>query len=257
MKKGVSGVYKIISSSTGKIYIGSSINLFSRKQKHLNDLKLNRHSNKIIQRIYNKNGMKDFVFSKIEYCSEKDLIEREQYYIEYFRSYDKKIGMNILRFAGSALGLVMSEDAKSKISKSHLTQENKKRRSETSKRLWKNKEYRKFHVKERSERYQNAEFVEKRNKTFQSKEYREKRSEIAKNIWKDPVSREKLTKERSERWTDKKRKEMSIKTKKRFQKENMSASTRNKISLSVKKSWEARKARDKFEACNHKKLLEA
>lgn len=242
MKKGKMGIYKITSNATGKVYIGSSLDLWNRKKRHMSFLKYGKHSNKIIQRIYDKYGEKDLLFEFIEYCEKELIVEREQYYINMFRSFDKKIGMNIRRCAYSALDYIPSENTKKKISQSHSTDESKSKRSEISKRLWENKEYREFHLKERKERYKNLEYIEKRKVSFQSEEYKNKRSEIAKKIWENPESREKLLKERKSRWTEERREKISLKNKERFSKPNaVSEETRNKISLAIKKNWEKRK----------------
>ena len=72
-----SGIYQIHSILTGRVYIGSAVNLKRRKQRHLLDLKDNKHDNPYLQRHYNKYGI-DLQFSVIERCSKEKLIEREQ-----------------------------------------------------------------------------------------------------------------------------------------------------------------------------------
>lgn len=72
------GVYAI-KTSDGKYYIGSSSNMFLRIQTHLKNLNNNKHGNKSLQFSWNKNAW----FGVIEECDEKDLIDRENYYIKY------------------------------------------------------------------------------------------------------------------------------------------------------------------------------
>jgi group I intron endonuclease len=74
------GVYKITSSS-GKIYIGQSINI----EKRLIDY---RHKNcKGQKRLFNsieKYGWNEHIFEVIEYCSIEELNSRERYWQEYY-----------------------------------------------------------------------------------------------------------------------------------------------------------------------------
>jgi group I intron endonuclease len=99
----ISGVYKILNRVTNKIYVGSSINIFSRWKKHKTDLVYNRHGNIHLQRSWNKYGESNFAFSIIENCS--NFLEREQYYLDtllYAQDYIsgvsdkfKEVGYNI------------------------------------------------------------------------------------------------------------------------------------------------------------------
>lgn len=58
-----SGVYQIKCKSENKSYIGSSGNCQDRIQKHISELRLNRHTNKRLQEAFNKYGFEDFEFS--------------------------------------------------------------------------------------------------------------------------------------------------------------------------------------------------
>lgn len=73
--KNRSGIYEIIINK--KSYIGSSINLKSRLEEHQFDLKRNRHTNKKLQRAYNKYN--EFFVNIIEFC-DNNLLEREEYW---------------------------------------------------------------------------------------------------------------------------------------------------------------------------------
>lgn len=112
-----SGIYKIQSKS-GKIYIGSAIDINKRWNLHKNSMVKNKHHNIHIQRSFNKHGIDYFSFSVLEYCEKEKLIEREQYYIDMM-----KPEFNICKTAGSTLGIklgAMSDEQKNKISKSHI-----------------------------------------------------------------------------------------------------------------------------------------
>lgn len=76
------GIYKISCTINNKFYIGSSKEIEKRWNRHINDLKLNKHYNIIFQRIFNKYGIDNFIFEVIEYCDINDLLIREQYYLD-------------------------------------------------------------------------------------------------------------------------------------------------------------------------------
>ena len=81
MKK--SGIYKIQSvCKPDHVYIGSSVNVYGRRNHHLSELRRGKHHSIILQNHVNKYGIDDLVFSVIEECPVDQLIEREQYYLD-------------------------------------------------------------------------------------------------------------------------------------------------------------------------------
>jgi group I intron endonuclease len=109
------GVYKII-GPTGKIYIGSSNNIDKRWVAHRSLLNNNKHVSTYLQNSWNKYGEDNFKFKIIEETLEDNLINREQYYLDYHKSYNQKFGYNILKIAGSTRGWEHSTETKQKIS---------------------------------------------------------------------------------------------------------------------------------------------
>lgn len=90
------GIYKIVNLVNNKIYIGSSSNLQGRKTDHFKLLKTNKHNNKYLQHSYNKYGKNNFEFTIIENVNDiKDLIKREQYWINKYNTLNKHYGYNI------------------------------------------------------------------------------------------------------------------------------------------------------------------
>lgn len=77
-----SGIYKIVNIKNNKIYIGSSKNIENRWKEHTTSLRRNKHINCILQRAWNKYGEDSFEFQTLENCSQEQLFEREQYYID-------------------------------------------------------------------------------------------------------------------------------------------------------------------------------
>lgn len=99
MKKIISGIYSINNKINNKIYIGSSKNIINRWQKeHLPSLKKNKHYSKHLQRAWNKYGENNFEFKIIEECKKELLVEKEGYWIENYKSWDRKYGYNLNRF---------------------------------------------------------------------------------------------------------------------------------------------------------------
>lgn len=92
------GIYKITSPS-GKIYIGQSVNIESR----FNDYKSERNIIKQ-RRLYNsikKHGWKNHKFEIIHICLVEELNKLELYYEELYNSTNSKTGLNIRKCGGS------------------------------------------------------------------------------------------------------------------------------------------------------------
>jgi len=110
------GIYIIRNTITNKVYIGSSLNPRARIKEHFNSLNKNVHHSKYLQRSYNKYGKSVFKVDIIEYVNDKkDLLSKEQFWIDYYDSYKK--GYNVCRYAGNTLGLKCSEKNKIKAHK--------------------------------------------------------------------------------------------------------------------------------------------
>jgi GIY-YIG catalytic domain len=110
-------VYKIINIKTNKVYIGSCIyGLNKRKITHLHNLRNNKHHSKKLQNSFNKYGEDSFIFEVIESCIKENIIQREQYWIDYFNSYNK--GYNSTPKAGNCEGRPVKEETRLKISRS-------------------------------------------------------------------------------------------------------------------------------------------
>jgi len=133
------GIYKIINIINNKIYIGNAINLYKRMHNHIHQLKNSIHHSRHLQRSWDKYGENFFKFYIIEYVEDKNnLIEREQYWMDYYKSYDINLGYNICTKANSNIGKKLTEETKRKISeaqKGHtrLSEESKRKISEKNK----------------------------------------------------------------------------------------------------------------------------
>lgn len=95
------GIYKITNIKNEKVYIGSSKNISQRWIQHLNLLKRNKHHSAHLQYAWNLYGEDCFEFSTIEEVYEIDkLFEREQFFIDQYKSCNENHGYNICGVAG-------------------------------------------------------------------------------------------------------------------------------------------------------------
>lgn len=84
----VTGIYKIENLKNGKIYIGQSYNISYRWIHHKSDLRGGIHHNKHLQNAWNKYGEDNFSFEILEECERELLNSREQYWINYYDSFN-------------------------------------------------------------------------------------------------------------------------------------------------------------------------
>lgn len=143
--RGKGGIYQIRNVVNGKLYVGSSVDLISRRSNHFRQLRKNIHHNIKLQYSYNKHGEQSFVFEVVEFVDKpEDLISCEQYWIDKLEAV--KRGYNICPTAGSTLGFYPSEESRRKMSESrsgeksywygkHLSEETKRKLSEAHKGL--------------------------------------------------------------------------------------------------------------------------
>lgn len=89
------GIYCIENIINNKKYIGQSIDIKTRKRKHLKKLKNNHHENKYLQRSFNKNGNDKFIFYILEECLEEELNDKEKYWIKEKDSYNSGYNLTI------------------------------------------------------------------------------------------------------------------------------------------------------------------
>lgn len=78
------GVYCIINISTGKLYIGGSVNIYNRWSWHKAKLKQGYHHCIDLQEEWNSCGANSFEFRVIKFCKEEKLISSEQAYLDLY-----------------------------------------------------------------------------------------------------------------------------------------------------------------------------
>ena len=113
---GTSGIYKISCSTTGKFYIGSSINIPRRFKQHISSLINKTHDNRYLQSAWDKYGEASFVLSILFYYEPSELIFIEQRCIDIL-----KPDFNIcVKVVNSHLGVQRSDITKQRLRESKL-----------------------------------------------------------------------------------------------------------------------------------------
>lgn len=148
------GIYLLYNRINGKRYIGSSINLPSRKRTHLYELRHNKHKNQDLQLEFNSYGEDAFDFVLLFPVKNKeDLLDIEQQWLDWC-----KPEYNINPDTRNDFSWVdtKSEDELEKITN---------KRSEIMKRLWQDPEYRANFSKKNKGRISNRKGVKLSEKT--------------------------------------------------------------------------------------------
>jgi group I intron endonuclease len=82
------GIYKIHSKvAPDRVYIGSSIKIEHRRERHLKDLRCHAHHAIKFQRHYDKYGIDDLVFSVLTICDKESVRKSEQEFLNLYKPY--------------------------------------------------------------------------------------------------------------------------------------------------------------------------
>lgn len=168
MRNDFSGIYIFKNLINGKVYIGSSIRVLFRKGQHQSDLSENKHYNEHFQNAWNKYGGENFSWEILEKCIFESIDHRknrEQYWIDLYRSSDENYDYNITHPVKSVTP--------------------SPRRSAISKKMWKDPEFQTY-------------ISEVRKDTANDPMFAAKISTSQKLNWEDPIFQEKM-KQRDER----------------------------------------------------------
>ncbi len=95
------GVYQILCVPTGKIYIGSTVDLRARWSSHRRSLRRGRHSNVFLQQAWDKYGEENFTFSVLDFVEASELLRTEQTWLDKTKCADRNVGFNIFDVASS------------------------------------------------------------------------------------------------------------------------------------------------------------
>jgi group I intron endonuclease len=110
------GVYIVLNTKTGTMYVGSAKEFKNRWNKHTGGLLTKSHSNPILQRAWNKYKHDVFRWLVVEFVEEvKNLISREQAWLDWMTELGVEL-YNIKKVANSRLGLKCSDETKKRMS---------------------------------------------------------------------------------------------------------------------------------------------
>lgn len=91
--------------------------MYNRHCRHYGELNRNVHINKHLQSAWNKYGEDVFEFNVLEYCDINMLNDREEYWINHFKSMDNEYGYNIRIDPFTNRGLKWSDERRRKMYK--------------------------------------------------------------------------------------------------------------------------------------------
>ncbi len=87
-----SGVYVIRNGVTGKMYVGSAVDIARRLARHRYRLRTGQHPSRHLSASWKKYGEDVFEFVTLEVCDVSKLLEREQYWIDELKpEYNKRL----------------------------------------------------------------------------------------------------------------------------------------------------------------------
>lgn len=122
----ICGIYKI-TSPTGKVYIGQSIDIKKRWRDHSNSITKTKLNSSFIS-----HGFINHIFEIIHECERCDLDRWEIHYIGYFDTFNTRHGLNLNIGGGGNKGIIVSDETRKRLS---IAGKGKKRTAEFCARL--------------------------------------------------------------------------------------------------------------------------
>lgn len=110
-------IYLIRNKYSGKVYVGSTSCTRQRWSKHRTRLRKDKHTNRRLQKDWNRYGEDAFIFEVVsEANTTEEAYQEEQRFMDQYKSYEEGFGYNILPNAGTPKGRVHIEPTKRKMS---------------------------------------------------------------------------------------------------------------------------------------------
>lgn len=121
MTEELTGIYAIVSSESGKVYVGSTATSFKKRwTEHRAGLRGNYHHNPHLQAAWARYGEGAFEFVICECVDDLDrLIEREQYWLDQFRVMYEVYNLGVVA-ACPTLGVTFSEEVRGRMSRAQM-----------------------------------------------------------------------------------------------------------------------------------------
>ena len=82
------GIYKITNNINNNCYIGQSIHIEERWKEHKSKYNWEKENKKPLYLAFQKYGLENFSFEIVEECEPEQLNLKEQYWIDYYNSYN-------------------------------------------------------------------------------------------------------------------------------------------------------------------------
>lgn len=127
----ITGIYQILNTTDGKVYIGKARDVLCRWRNHRYQLKKGIHRNAHLQAAYDLDGVEAFIYSVVEECDESVLEWREAFHIVRLNA--ASAGYNLLVPLPSNHGVrYHSEDSRRRMSEAQkargpITEEHKEK----------------------------------------------------------------------------------------------------------------------------------
>lgn len=126
------GIYFITCNANGRVYVGSSVGIRSRLERHLYELRKGTHYNVKLQRAWWKYGDAQFTFQPVLHCAEEHLLWFEQLFLDWVFSTEN--AFNSARVAESPMrGQSHTAAAKKRIGEAVANRNSAAPMSETTK----------------------------------------------------------------------------------------------------------------------------
>jgi len=140
------GIYAIVNSTNGKIYVGKTKNFYARFKHYDYDFreKRTRQINNFLMTAMEKDGYENFNFINLEICEKEELFSKELFWIEKLKSSESEFGYNLRKDTLS--GMVTHSSTSEKISNRLKKEWSDGKRDGHSKKLkanWEDNPYRK------------------------------------------------------------------------------------------------------------------
>lgn len=105
-------IYLWINMINMKVYVGQTQNFYNRMCQYKNG----SESDRVIGKALAKYGFDNFEIIVLERCPVENLDEREQYWMDYYQSYNPKLGYNVCCEARVTRGYCHTDESKRKMS---------------------------------------------------------------------------------------------------------------------------------------------
>ncbi len=107
-------IYGIYDEETGRIYIGSAICTAKRWNRHRHSLFVQQSENNFLQRAFNirPNSFKFVIIEELKTKIKSEIIECEQKWLYFYRSYIPEFGYNLRKIADSCVGVKHTDQSR-------------------------------------------------------------------------------------------------------------------------------------------------